>query len=202
MPMLATAVLLAAEEPGGHSPEPFNPILPAWNEIIWGTIAFIALFVVLRQKAFPAIRASLKAREDRIRADLEAAEAAKEEAQEVLEEYQRQLADARNEAGRIIEEARRSAEQVRRDLIAKAEAEAGELRSRAKADLDATIEQARADLQRQMAEFAVTLAEKIVERSLDRDAQRDLIQRYIAELERLPEGGGVPEEAGAPGSRN
>jgi F-type H+-transporting ATPase subunit b len=199
MHVLATIVTLAAEEPGG---ETFNPILPETNEIIWGAISFFALFIVLRAKAFPAIRASLKAREDRIRADLEAAEAAKVEAQELLEEYQRQLADARNEAGRIIEEARRSAEQVRRDLIGKAEAEAAELRARAQADIDATIEQARADLQRQMADFAISLAEKIVERSLDRDAQRDLIQRYIAELERLPEAGGVPEEAGAPGARN
>jgi F-type H+-transporting ATPase subunit b len=178
--------------------EKFNPILPATNELVWGTIAFFALFVVLRQKAFPAIRSSLKAREDRIRGDLEAAEAAKREAQEVLEEYQRQLAEARNEAGRIIEEGRRSAEQVRRDLIGKAEAEAAELRSRAQADIDATIEQAKADLQRRMADFAISLAEKIVERSLDREAQRDLIERYIAEVEALSsDGRGVPEETGS-----
>jgi F-type H+-transporting ATPase subunit b len=196
MHVLATAVVLA-QEGGGHAPETFNPILPAINEIVWGTISFVVLFVVLRAKAFPAIRASLKAREDRIRADLEAAEAAKAEAQEVLEEYQRQLADARSEGGRIIEEARRSAEQVRRDLIAKAEGEAAELRSRAQADIDATIEQAKADLQRRMADFAISLAEKIVERSLDRDAQRDLIQRYIAEVDALSDGQGVPEETGS-----
>jgi F-type H+-transporting ATPase subunit b len=177
MHVLAGPVVLAAEK--------FNPILPATNEIIWGTIAFFALYAVLQWKAFPAIRESLKAREDRIRSDLEAAEGAKAEAQEVLEEYQAQLADARNEAGRIIEEARQSAEQVRKDLIAKAENEAAELRSRAQADIDATLEQARADLQRQMGDFAVSLAEKIVERSLDREAQRDLVERYIAEVDAL-----------------
>jgi F-type H+-transporting ATPase subunit b len=196
MHVLATAIVLA-QEGGGHGKETFNPILPATNEIVWGAISFIVLFAVLRAKAFPAIRASLKAREDRIRGDLEAAEAAKQEAQEVLEEYQRQLADARNEAGRIIEEARRSAEQVRRDLIGKAETEAAELRHRAQADIDATIEQAKADLQRRMADFAISLAERIVERSLDREAQRDLIQRYITEVEALSDGRGVPEETGS-----
>lgn len=189
MHALATSMVLAAEK--------FNPILPKMNETVWGAIGFIALFVILRQKAFPAIRKSLKEREDRIRGDLEAAEAAKAEAQEVLEEYQRQLANARNEGDRIIAEARRSAEQVRKDLIAKAEEEAADLRARAQSDIEATLEQARADLQRRMADFAISLAEKIVERSLDHDAQRDLIERYMAEVEGLSEDRGVPEETGS-----
>jgi F-type H+-transporting ATPase subunit b len=169
-------------------PEKFNPLLPETNEVIYGALAFIVLFVVLSRLAFPAIRASLKAREERIRGDLMAAESAKAEADRLLEDYRRQLADAGHEANRIIEEARRAAEKVRHDLMAEAEAQAAELRVRAEADLEATVARVRADLQRQVADLAITLAEKVVERSLDREAQLHLIDRYIEEVEAMAAG--------------
>jgi F-type H+-transporting ATPase subunit b len=188
---LATVVLGAAQaQGGGHAAKGPNPILPEPNEVVWGSIAFFALFLVLRQFAFPAIQRSLKAREDRIRADLEAAEAAKAEARGVLSEYRQQLANARNEAGRIIEEARQAADELRRELRARAEAEAVELRNRAQADIEATVAEARAELERQVADFAITLAEKIVERSLDRQAQQALIERYIEEVGAMGAGAG------------
>jgi F-type H+-transporting ATPase subunit b len=170
------SLLLAAEQ------EAPNPILPATKEIVWGALAFLAVFLVLRAKAYPAIKAGLKQREDRIRADLEAAEQSKMQANGILEQYQRQLSDARNEAGRIIDEARKAADDLRRELMAKAESEAAELRQRAQADIDATVSRAKADLQREVASFAVTIAERVVERSLDRDAQLALIDRYINEV--------------------
>lgn len=169
-----TLVLAAEEEP--------NPILPEANEIIWGGLAFLVLLFILQKVAFPLIVKSLKAREDRIRGDLESAEQAKTEASQVLDQYKQQLADARNDAGRILEEARTAAEEMRRDLMARAESDAADLRARAQVDIDATVNQARADLQRQVADFAVTLAEKVVETNLDRNAQQGLIDRYIAEV--------------------
>lgn len=162
--------------------ENFNPILPETNELIYGALAFIVLLVVLSKVALPAIRASLQSREDRIRSDLEAAERTKLEAEQVLDEYRRQLADARSETGRIIDDARRAAEEVRRELLAKAETEAAQLRERAQADLEAMAAQVRADLERRAADLAITLAEKVVERSLDRQAQLELIDRYIEQV--------------------
>jgi len=162
--------------------EKFNPILPETNEIIYGALAFIVLLVVLSKVALPAIRASLQIREDRIRSDLETAERTKLEAQQVLDAYRRQLADARNETGRIVEDGRRVAEEVRREVLAKAEAEAAELRERAQADLEAMAAQVRADLEHQVADLAITLAEKVVEHSLDRQAQLELIDRYIGQV--------------------
>jgi len=175
--MLAMLVLAAEETGSGH-----NPILPATNEVVVGAISFLIVFFVLWKLAFPGIKAAMEARADKIRGDLDAAESQKNQAQQVLEDYQRQLADARSEAGRIIEESRRAADDLRRDLMAKAESEAAELRQRAQADIDATVARAKADLQREVASFAVTIAERVVERNLDRDAQLALIERYINEV--------------------
>ena len=175
-----TLAVLFAEAHGDVQAK--NPILPETKELIWGGIAFLIVFSLLAWKAWPAIRQALADREARIRADLERAEQAKAEAEGVLADYRRQLAEARNEAGRIIEEARQAADQVRRDLIARAEAEAAEMRRRAAEDIRLASERAMADLQSRVAELSIELAEKIVERSLDRETQMALIENYINQV--------------------
>ena len=157
-------------------------ITPAIPELIWGGIAFAVVAFALMKFAFPALRKSLKAREEKIRGDLEAAETAKHDAEEERARFEAQLADARGEANRIIEEARVAAEQVRQDLIAKAEAEAAEVRARAQEDIRLAEERALSDLQHRVADISIELAEKIVQRNLDRDAQRDLVESYISSV--------------------
>jgi F-type H+-transporting ATPase subunit b len=159
-----------------------NPLLPETNEIIWGTFFFLVVAFVLVKFAVPALKKGMQARADKISADLQGAESAKVEAERVLADYQAQVANARAEADRIIEEARGQAEQVRADLMAKAEADAAEARARSTADLEASVNRLKADLQTDVGQFAIELAERIVERSIDRDAQQALIERYIAEV--------------------
>lgn len=159
-----------------------NLVVPATSELIWGSIAFAIVAFVLMRFGFPAVKQAMKAREDRIRGDLERAEAARVEAETSLTDYQRQLAQAREESGRIIEEARQAADQVRRDLIARAEADAAELRTRAEADIRLATERAMSDLQTRVSDLAIELAEKVVERNLDRDTQVALIESYINQV--------------------
>ena len=142
--MLATLLLAAAKVTDVKAK---NPILPEGKEILWAAIAFIIVFSLLAWKAWPAIKAGLKARQDRIRGDLEKAEEARVEAETSLEDYRRQLAEARNEAGRIIEEARQDAEQVRQERIAAIDGEIAELRARAAEDIRLATERAMSDLQ-------------------------------------------------------
>jgi F-type H+-transporting ATPase subunit b len=152
---------------------------PGNSELVWGSISFVILLVLFFKWGYPAVVKSMKAREDRIKDDLEGAEGAKTEAETVLNEYRAQLADARAEAGRIIDEARQAADQVRRDLIARAEADAGDLRARAQEDIRLAGERAMADLRSRVSGLAIELAEKVVERNLDRDTQIALIDNYI-----------------------
>lgn len=171
---------------GGGDPEDCHeapsPILPATNEVIWGSVSFLILFGFMWKFGLPAVRNMMAAREDRIRGDLERAEGAKGEAETLLDEYRAQLADARSEAGRIIEEARQAADEVRRDLVARAETDAAALRTRAQEDVRLAGERAMADLRTQVAGLSIELAEKIVERNLDRDTQMALVESYINQV--------------------
>ncbi len=160
-----------------------SPIMPATNELIWGALAFITVFVLLGRLAYPAIKKTMDARTEKIRESLDDAERTKSEAQTILEDYQRQLNDARSESNRIIEEARQTADQLRQDLTQRAEAEVAELRRRAQEDIASAQQRAVADLRSQVSTLAIDLAEKVVERNLDRDTNAALIESFINQLE-------------------
>jgi F-type H+-transporting ATPase subunit b len=157
-------------------------ILPETNEIIWGGLAFVVLLLVMWKYALPPIRNMMKQREDRIREDLEKAEKARTDAESELADYRRQVANARDEAARIVQEARESADEVKRQIQADAEADAAATRSRAQEDIRVASERAQADLQSRVADLSIELAEKIVERNLDRDTQLALVESYIGQV--------------------
>jgi F-type H+-transporting ATPase subunit b len=159
-----------------------SPILPAKNEIIWGSISFIVLLLLLSKFAWPALAAGMAARADRIKADLEAADTAKNEADHILADYKAQLADARNESARIIEEARQAADALRRDQEQRLQNELAELRQRAAADIESAKRQAISDLKDEVAALAIGAAEVIVQRNLDRDTQTRLVESYIEQV--------------------
>ena len=168
------AALLAVTEG-----EPPNPILPATNEIIWGGISFVILLFLMYKLGYPAIKKGMEGRSERIRASLAEADKAKSEAEAVLEEYRRQLADAKAESARIVEEARQAADKIRQDLRRQAEAEVAELKARAQDDINAQATRTMADLRARVALLSIELAEKVVEKNLDRDTNRALVERFI-----------------------
>jgi F-type H+-transporting ATPase subunit b len=156
-----------------------SPLKPENSELVWGSISFLLLLGIFWKFGYPAVTKAMKTREDRIREDLEQAEGAKGEAENVLAQYNAQLADARTEAGRIIDEARQAADGVRRDLIARAEADAADVRAKAQEDARTAGDRVMADLRGRVSDLSIELAEKIVERNLDRDTQLALIDNYI-----------------------
>lgn len=154
-------------------------VTPATPEIVWGGIAFLIVLGVLMKFAFPALKKGLKARSDQISEDLEAASRAREEAEAEAAQYRAQIGDARSEGNVIVEEARADAERIRREVVARAEAEAADIRERAQEDIRLAQERAVSDLRAQVADLSIGLAEKVVERNLDRDTQIALIESYI-----------------------
>jgi F-type H+-transporting ATPase subunit b len=170
----------ASEGHGGV--EAPNPILPEKNEIIWGGLSFLVLFVLMAKWGYPMITKAMDARAERIRGDLDEATRARTEADTVLDDYRRQLADARNESNRIIEEARQTADQLRRDLMTRAETEVADLRTRAREDIEAAKGRAMTELRAEVSTLAIELAEKVVGRNLDAESNKALVDSFISEV--------------------
>ena len=177
-----------AQEAAEHEP---NPILPAANELIWGTIAFLILLFLMYRTVWPSVDKAFKDRRDNIEGKLEQAERERNEAQELLEQYRRRLREAEDETQRILEEARSNAERVRRDLLANAEADAGRELDRARQAIRGERDQAIRQLRNEVGTLAVELATRVVGDSLDRDRQLRLVDEYIEGLGNQAQGGAL-----------
>ena len=182
---------ILAQEAAEHEQ---NPILPAANELIWGTIAFLILVFLMYRTVWPSVDKAFKDRRANIEGKLEQAERDRDEAEQLLEQYRRRLRDAEDETLRILDEARANAERVRRDLLGKAEADAGRELDRARQAIRAERDQAISQLRNEVGTLAVELATRVVGDSLDRDRQLRLVDQYIDEL-------GNQAQAGAMTSR-
>ena len=174
------SLLILAQEESEHSG--LDLILPATDELVWGIACFAIVAFFMMRIAIPKIKEAIDARAAAIQQEKEDAEGAKAQANRLQNEYEQKLAEAKTEANRILEEARASAEEVRKDLIAKSEKEAQGIVARAQDQIEAERNRTLQELRTQVAEISVGLAEKVVGRSLDRTAQTQLIDDYIAEV--------------------
>jgi F-type H+-transporting ATPase subunit b len=189
--MLASRVILAQEHAAETESDPGRFVLPATDELIWGSIAFFILFGFMAWKAWPAINKMLNERQAKIKEGLESAEQSKAEADRMLEQYRRQLDEARGEAQKIIEESKRTAESLRADLVKQSEAEAQDIVNRARADVAGEADRVRQQLRAELANLSLELASRVIERELAQpESQRQFVERTIAELAATGNGAG------------
>ncbi len=177
-------IYIAAEGGTEH-----NPIIPLWQELVLGTIAFAILCFVLMKFVFPRMEQTFRARVDAIEGGLKRAEAAQAEANQLLEQYRAQLAEARTEAARIRDEARADAEEIRSDVLAKAREESDRIIAAGREALNAQRESIVRDLRAEVGTLAVDLASRIVGESLADEARnRGTVERFLNQLD-TPAGG-------------
>lgn len=190
--LAALDVVLAVTEPGEEATTR-ELLVPATNELIWGTVAFGVFALFLAKYVLPIARKTLAERTAGIEGKLEQAEKDRAEAQVLLKRYEAQLAEAREEAGRIRTEAQSQRAAIVEEARAEARVEAERVTASATAQIAAERQSALAELRREVGTLAVDLAGRIVGESLSDDArQRGTVDRYLAELESAAPSGGTP----------
>jgi F-type H+-transporting ATPase subunit b len=182
--MIHTAYQAAAEEQ-------INPIIPLWQELVLGAVAFAVVAWVLIKFVFPRMEETFRARVDAIEGGIKRAEEAQAEANKVLEQYKAQLAEARTEAARIRDEARADAEGIRQDVLAKAREESERIIQAGNDQLAQQRESILRELRSEVGSLAVDLAGRIVGESLaDEARRRGTVERFIDELGAAGSAGG------------
>jgi len=182
MHLLTAVTVLAAEEEASSG---IDLVLPATAELVAGILAFGIVFFVVWKWALPTINQTLEARQGAITGQLSEAEKAKAEAESLLADYRAQLAEAKSEGNRIVEEARVSGDQMKAEIIAKANDDASQLIAKARAEAESERSRALAEARHEVGALSVELAGKIVGESLDAKAHKGLVERYLADLEKM-----------------
>jgi len=153
--------------------------------LITQLVSFIVLFAVLYKLLYRPVLRALDQRSDRIRESLEAAQTARDEAAKSREEIQQQLDAARAEGQQLVVRAREVADRFREEELAKAREDIEAGRARAEADIRRERDAAIEELRREFAGLAMAAAERVIERSLDESAHRQLIDSVLEESSRI-----------------
>jgi len=175
MPVFSLLLQAAEEAPKG--PFAINP-----GVSIWTLVVFLLLLYALARWAWPQILKAVEEREKRIAAQIAAAEKANQDAQKVLAEYEQKLAAARGEAQELLAAGRAAGEKLREDIMARARAEHEELIDRARREIAAEREKAVAELRREAVDLSLAAAGKVIEKNLDTEADRRMVQDYLNSL--------------------
>jgi F-type H+-transporting ATPase subunit b len=177
--MHAVLLALAAAETERAAGGPFT-IEPGL--IIWTWVVFIALFLLLRRFAWPAILRTTEERELRIRTQLEEAQRLNAEAKSALEEHRKLLAGARQEARQLLIDSKSAAGKERETLLARTREEQEQLLARATKEIAAERERAVAELRREAVDLSLAAASKLIGARLDAAGDRKLVEQYLASL--------------------
>ena len=160
-------------------------ITPEIGTIIWTVITFVILAALLGRFAWKPMLQMLEQRETSIKDSLDQAQRARDESRETLQKNQEILASARRETAAIFEQGRRESEEMRAELLAKARQEAQDLVEQGKRQILHEQKQAIEQLRAQVADLAIRGAEHLISRSLDDDAHRELVSKYVQSLPAL-----------------
>ena len=159
---------------------------------LWLLIAYLVNFIILlgilRLFAYKPLLRVLDQRAERIRESLAAADRVREEAATSQAAIQEQLNEARREGQRLLDQAREASDRYREEEMARARQEAEAFVARARSDIqrerDAAIEEVRSNF----GDLAITAAEQVIRRSLDRQVHQELIDQVLEEGEGLQRG--------------
>ncbi|MSQ40249.1 MAG: ATP synthase F0 subunit B [Dehalococcoidia bacterium] len=144
-------------------------------------INFLLLVGILYVVGYKRILKMLDERQSRIRESLETADRVRQEAAQQQQELQRQLEAARQEGQQMMAQARESADRFRQEEQERAGEAVAQMLTRARAEIQQERDAAVEEVRRHFADLAIRAAERVVERSIDRDAHRQVIERVLEE---------------------
>ena len=177
MPVFTLSTLLLAAEGGGSLTD------IDFNLTLWTLVLFVLFAGVLWKFAWGPLLATIDAREKSVKDEVEGAHRANAEAAQLLEKHKQLVRDAGRERDELLKRSRAEAEQVRTELQAKARAEADQVVERAREQIQRECSAAITVLRGQVADVAIEAAAKIVESSITKEAQKKIVDEFVASLE-------------------
>jgi F-type H+-transporting ATPase subunit b len=144
-------------------------------------VTFIILLVILRFVAYKPLMRMLDERSKRVKESMEQAESIKEQAANAEEQVKKQLEEASREGQERINRALRAGEEVKQKAQEEAKQEAEALINRARAEIQRERDEAISGVRREFADLTILAAGKVIDRSLDKEEHRELIEKVLEE---------------------
>jgi F-type H+-transporting ATPase subunit b len=147
--------------------------------LIAQVINFGVLFLVLWLVGYKPIMRMLDERTRKIKESIDQTEQIKAQAAHAEEEVKKQIEAGRKEGQEIIARALRTGEELRQKAQQEAKREGEALIIGARVEIQRERDEAISEIRGEFADLIITAAEKVIDRSLDKQAHRDIIDKVL-----------------------
>jgi F-type H+-transporting ATPase subunit b len=158
------------------------------STLIAQLINVIILFGLLYLVAYKPIMRMLDERSNKIKESMENTEYIKQQAERAEGEATKRIEAAAKEGQEAIARAMRTGEEVRQEAQQKAKTEAEALIDRARSEIQRERDEAIEQLREGFADITIEAAGKVIDRTLDKKAHRDIIDKVLKESTTLKKG--------------
>lgn len=152
-----------------------------WHGLLGQFISFGILLVLLLVFAYKPITKMLDERSRKIKESMDQAEFIKQQVAKTEQMVQEQLAEARKQGQDLIAQAAQIGERLKAEARQQAKQDAEAMVARARSEITAERDEAIAKLREEFVEVAIKAAEKVINRALDKEAHRQIIEETLKE---------------------
>ncbi len=151
-------------------------------------INFLVLLGLLYLVAYKPILRIFDERSRRIKESMEETESIKEQVARAEEEAEKRIEAASKEGQEVVARAVRTGEGIKQQAQQEARPEAEAVIAKARLKIQRERDDAIDELRKELTDLTMLAAEKVIERSLDKEAHRQLIDKALEESETLKKG--------------
>jgi F-type H+-transporting ATPase subunit b len=148
-------------------------------------VNFIILLLILYFFAYKPVMKMLDERSRKIKESMEEVQKVKDQAAQMEDEFKKKIDAASKEGQEMIARAMRTGEEARQRAQEEAKQEAHGLVEKARVEIQRERDETIGELRQEFADLTVVAAEKVIGKSLDKEAHRQIIDQVLDESANL-----------------
>lgn len=154
-------------------------------QLITHIIGFVIALWILKKFAWKPLLGLLDERRERIKNSFDEIDAKNAQAETLHQQYEAKLRDIDAEARKRLTEAVQEGEKIAAKIKDDARNEAKDIMARTKSELEQDFAKARIQLKEDVVNLTINATEKIIRERLDTQKHREMIGRFIEDVEKV-----------------
>ena len=151
-------------------------------EMLFALLNLLILYLLVKKFLYQPVKKMLSQRQQTIDNEYKEAQEAKEKALSDKQTYEEKLSDARSQADSLIQSAVQTAQAREQQIIAEAKQKADDIRRQAEADARLELKKAKQTVKEEIVTVGTLLAGKVLDRELNEEDHKKLIDSLIDEI--------------------
>ncbi|MFA5839537.1 MAG: F0F1 ATP synthase subunit B [Candidatus Margulisiibacteriota bacterium] len=151
--------------------------------MLWTTVGFAILVVLMYKVALPPLLAILKEREKMIAAMINSAEENRKKSDEMIADYKHKIGVASQDAFKLIEQAKVDGNKLREEIVTAAKREAQFVVEKAQGDMAIEKNKILAEVKEYAADLVVAAVGRIIPQKIDPATDRQLAEEALRQCQ-------------------